>query len=75
MRLRITPNWTSGLTPFELMTGRMMQLPGSIITGGTDVGPLKDKIRRYILELSTQLNGMCKLNVQVEYVGINWKNM
>ena len=38
-----------------------MQLPESIITSGIDVGPLKDKIRRYVLELSTQLKGMRKL--------------
>jgi len=60
MRLRATTNRTTGLTPYELMTGRAMQLPENIITGGTDVGPLKDKIRRYILELSTQLKGMRK---------------
>ena len=61
MRLRATTNHTTGLTPYELMTGRAMQLPEGIITGGTDVGPLKDKIRRFVLELSTQLKGMCKL--------------
>ena len=45
MRLRATTNRTTGLTPYELMTGRAMQLPESIITGGADVGLLRDRIR------------------------------
>ena len=58
MRLRATTNRTTGLTPYELMTGRAMQLPENIITGGADVGPIKDKVRQYIKNLSTQLKGM-----------------
>ncbi|GCC27604.1 hypothetical protein chiPu_0006029 [Chiloscyllium punctatum] len=60
MKLRATTNQATGLTPSELMTGRAMQLPETIITGGTDVGPLKDKIRRYVIELSAQLKVMQK---------------
>jgi len=40
MKLRATTNRTTGLTPYELMTGRAMQLPENIITGGADVDPL-----------------------------------
>jgi len=61
MKLRATTNRTTGLTPYELMTGRAMQLPENIITDGADVGPLKDKIKRYVLEVSAQLKGMRKL--------------
>ena len=42
MRLKATTIQTTRLTPYELMTRRAMQLPESIITGGTDVCPLKD---------------------------------
>lgn len=58
MRLRATTNRTTGLTPYELMTGRAMHLPENIITGWTDVGPIKDRIRQYIRDLSTQLKGV-----------------
>eukprot|EP00061_Rhincodon_typus_P000582 g12130.t1 len=48
------------INPIRIDDGRAMQLPVSIITGGSDVSPLRDRIQRYVLELSAQLKAWCK---------------
>ncbi|GCC42042.1 hypothetical protein chiPu_0026106 [Chiloscyllium punctatum] len=37
--LRATPGHSTGLTPFELMTGRAMRLPETVIEGERDPRP------------------------------------
>lgn len=48
----------TGLLTYQLMTGRAMQFPHGIVIGGEEVGPVRDRIRKYVVELSGQLKGM-----------------
>lgn len=60
LRQRATPSSGTGLTPFELMTGRAMHLPEDVITGGEELVNGKEAVFQCMRNLITHLHSLKK---------------